>query len=438
MKTLDARLSNLKTALASTDGKRNRYGDPQCKNLYLNIAASGTKSWLFIWQHNGVQSEFGLGSASTMNLEQARAAARRVHAQFDRAKQQGLVFNPIEAKRQAKAKLALVPTTFGDVVTRVIERDRASWKITNGKCGTAEEWTRTRDKYCLSIRDKRIAEITTNDIISVLEPMWHTINDTAHRVQDRMEQVMNYAIARDLYEGKNPARWAGHLEEIMPKVIVEKKHHAMLDYTDMGDFMAMIASRDSMVVKAMLFTMLTAVRTANVIAMVWSEVDFAKKVWTIPACRMKIEARDNVKIAHTVPLSDWALAILESVKGLHPTAVFPGKAKGGFLASGAMNEKLTDTKAKGGFEMAGKATMHGFRASFGTWIETETFFPAEEREFALAHVKKAEIAAYQRGDSVEKRREMMQAWADMLAGKIAVDALRTDRVKSHLRLVEAA
>lgn len=409
---------SLTAALKSKTAAAGRYSDG--RNLYLNVSKTGAKSWLFIWMPKGTkrQRECGLGSATgagstvCLTLDQARAAAAIVRAQIEAG------IDPIAAKE-------IADVTFGALMTKIIENEKPLWKVSpKGVCLQAEEWARTRDKYCLTLKNRQAGSITTNDVLTVIEPMWIATNETAKRVLNRIERTLQMAIARDLLAGKNPARFDDHLEHLLPKVADTSENHAALPYADAPAFMAKLGTYNGLSAKALAFTVLTAVRSANTVGMRWDEVDLDAGLWTIPAERMKVEKRGDVAIAHIVPLSTAALAILESLKGLDADVVFPGKSKGGTIAPGAMLAKLCDPKEKGGMGYADTATVHGMRATFATWVNEETGFAAEEREFALAHVKKADVAAYQRGTSVEKRRPMMQAWANYCEGKADANILQ--------------
>jgi integrase len=242
-------------------------------------------------------------------------------------------------------------------------------------------------------------------VMKVLEPLWTTKSETAGRVRGRIEAVLDWAKARGFRDGENPARWRGHLSNLLParSKVRAVKHHAALPYTEIGAFMADLRGREGAAAAALEFLILTAARTAEVIGGRWPEIDFATRLWTVPGVRMK-GGRE-----HRVPLTRAAMAVLKRMEGQDKEFLFPGIKAGRGLSNMALL-KVLERMGRGDL------TAHGFRATFKTWATERTNFPRELVEAALAHVldDKTE-AAYQRGDMLEKRRRLMDAWAEFCA-----------------------
>jgi integrase len=242
-------------------------------------------------------------------------------------------------------------------------------------------------------------------VMRVLEPIWTIKSETAGRVRGRIEAVLDWAKARGFRAGENPARWRGHLSNLLPSSskVRAVKHHPALPYTEIGAFMADLREREGAAAGALEFLILTVARTGEVIAARWPEIDFAARMWTVPAARMK-GGRE-----HRVPLTSAAMSVLKRVQKEDKQFLFPGIKAGQGLSNMALL-KVLERMGRGDL------TAHGFRATFKTWATERTNFPRELVEAALAHVldDKTE-AAYQRGDMLQKRRRLMDAWADFCA-----------------------
>jgi integrase len=381
--------------------KPGRYGDGG--GLWLQVSQVGkgiTKSWLFRYMLHGKARQMGLGPLHTVSLADARERARQARALLLDD------IDPIDARRgrrdEAKAEAAK-RITFKDAAEKYITAHRAGWK--NEKHG--EQWTATLRTYAYPvIGELSVAAVETSHIMKILDdndnPLWTTKTETASRVRGRMEAVLDWAKARHYRTGENPARWRGHLDKLLPakSKVRRVKHHDAMPYADVPAFVADLRDNDSVSARALEFTILTAVRTGEAIGAKWSEFDFAAKVWTVPGERTK-SGRE-----HRVPLSDRALEILASVPREDGNEhVFIGGRKGAGLSNMAMLELLRGMVENG-------LTVHGFRSSFRDWAGESTNFPREVAEAALAHVlpDKTE-AAYRRGDALEKRRRLMDAWA---------------------------
>jgi len=239
-------------------------------------------------------------------------------------------------------------------------------------------------------------------VMKAIEPSWETKPETAGRVRGRIEAVLDWAKARGFRDGENPARWRGHMSNLLParRKVRAVKHHAALPYPEIGAFVADLRSRQGAAAAALEFLILTTARTGEVIGARRSEVDFRARLWTVPAVRMK------GKREHRVPLSSAAMNALERARVEDSEFLFPGIKAGQGLSNMALLKVLERMNRS-------DLTVHGFRATFKTWATERSNFPRELVEAALAHVLEDKTeAAYQRGDILEKRRRLMGAWAE--------------------------
>jgi integrase len=376
------------------------------RNLYLFITPNGGKRWTFLYRWQGKKKEMGLGSAAHVSLAAARIKRDEARKDLDSG------VDPIAA-RDTKAKAAMVIPTFGKFVDEYVKDHRPKFKSEKH----AAQWEMTMgDAYCKSLRSKPVNTIDTEAVLKVLQPIWQTVPETASRIRGRLENVMDAAKARGIFQGDNPARWKGHLKSILPvRQRLTRGHHAALAYDDLPAFMAEIRSKQSLAAMALELTILCATRSGETLGATWAEFDLAKGVWTIPASRMKAGHE------HRIPLSARALAILNKLnatKLAHNPHVFAGNARGKPLSNMAMAMLLRRMKRD-------EITVHGFRSSFRDWASEQTSFPHETCEHALAHrISDRAEAAYRRGDQFEKRRALMEAWASYLepqcAGNVVV------------------
>lgn len=368
-----------------------RHGDG--RGLFLYVKASGARSWVLRYQVQGRRRDLGLGPYPDVSLAMARdraAEARRLIAKGE---------DPITKKQQAK------PKTFNEAALELIESKRPGWK--NAK--HAAQWTATLEAYVFpKIGAVQVAKIETADVISTLTPIWAEKPETANRVRQRIEAVIDFATALGIRSGDNPARWRGHLDHLLPKPkkVRAVKHHPALPHAQIADFMSDLAQREGVAARALAFTILTAARSGETRGMTWGEVDLDAKVWTIPSERMKAAKE------HRVPLSDAALALLgQRLKGTPDSAlVFGSEAK--------PVKPISDMSMTAVLRRMGRAdiTVHGFRSTFRDWAGETTGFPREVIEAALAHgIKDKAEAAYARSDLFDKRRQLMQAWANTTA-----------------------
>lgn len=362
--------------------------------LYLQVSESGTKSWIFRYTLKGKAREMGLGALHTVGLAKAREQAQAARE----ALQQGL--DPIAQRDAARATRESVPT-FRVAAAAYIEQLRPSWR--NAK--HAEQWASTLATYAHPVMgDRRVDDISTDQVLRVLEPIWTTKTETANRVRQRIEQILDWCAAKKLRPPENPARWKGHLDKILPPParVRQVRHFPALPYSDMPAFMVALRKRLGVDARALEFTILTAARTSMVVGAQWAEID--GDLWTVPADRMKAR-RD-----HVVPLCRQLRRLLADLPRLGEH-VFPGFKGRAHISPGTMDALL---QRRMGY---GTVTVHGFRSTFKDWATELTAFPNLVSEAALAHVVKDKTeAAYRRGQMLDKRRELMQAWADYCDG----------------------
>jgi integrase len=278
---------------------------------------------------------------------------------------------------------------------------RPSWR--NGK--HAAQWEKSLRDYAAPLRRLPVDQLTTDDVLSVLKPLWIDKRETASRLRGRIERVLDAAKAQGLRNGENPARWRGHLDQLLPKrQHLSRGHHAAMAYADVPAFMKRLQERRTTATAALEFAILVAARTGEVREAKWVEVDLDRGIWTVPAARMKA-ARE-----HRVPLSRRVLKILKKFyEARDGEFIFPGRKRGKPLSEMALATVLHRMKID-------NATVHGFRSAFRDWAAERTNFTNEVCEAALAHVIKDKAeAAYRRGDLFDERRKLMEAWAEYCA-----------------------
>jgi integrase len=366
--------------------------------LYLRVGRGGAKSWVFRYMRGGVAREMGLGAFTKVSLAEARAKAdaqrRLISSGADPLAE--------KTKREKEERLTAAGTkTFEQCAQSYIQAQGTAWR--NAK--HAAQWTSTLRTYVYPVfGDLPVRQIDRTLVIEVLDPIWVKKPETARRVRGRIEAIIDFAIARGWRgEGDNPAR-RGPLVKGLSKQTKKVKHHAALPYTETGSFIVDLRNEKGVAAAALEFLILTAGRTGEVISARWHEIDWVRRLWNVPAERMKS------KREHRVPLSAPALTILERLPSRDQEFIFPGLKANKPLSNMALLILLRRMKRN-------DLTVHGFRSTFRVWAAERTSFPREVAEAALAHVvgDKTE-AAYQRGDMLEKRRRLMAAWAE-LCGK---------------------
>jgi integrase len=366
-------------------------------NLWLQVTETGARTWLFRFRHAGKARAMGLGPTHTVSLAEARVKARECRQLL----LEGL--DPIETRKAKRvgALLAAAKTmTFQQCAEAYIAAHRAGWR--NAK--HAAEWPSSLEAYAYPMLGALpVQAVDVGLVMKALEPIWTVKTETASRVRGRIEAVLDWAKTRGYRSGgENPARWRGHLENLLPakRKVRRVEHHASLPYAELASFMVELRQQDSRTARALEFTILTAARAGEVCGATWSEIDADAHLWTIPAARMKAQRE------HRVPLPEAALAILA---GLEPARV-PAAGSRVFQVGGRRLLELL-TRLRPGI------TVHGFRSTFADWGAEQTAFPSEVREMALAHAVGSTVeAAYRRSDLFAKRRQLAEAWAAFCAG----------------------
>jgi integrase len=366
--------------------------------LYLRVRDTGAAFWALRYTADGKSREAGMGSYPAVSLMEAttKAAAMRLALKRD-----GI--DPLQAKQAEQAK-ASGATNFKAIAADLINAKRPGWK----NLKHAGQWEATLKNFAYpTIGDLDVSAIDTEHVLAVLRPIWTEKHETATRLRQRIEAVLDAASARKLRSGENPARWKGHLDKLLTAIpkVRRVKHHKALPWQELPPFMAELRLRQSVSASALQLTILTAVRTSDATGALWHELDLDAALWIIPAGRMKATRE------HRVALSREAVALLRALPRVDgEPLVFPGARKGRPLSNMAMLELLRGMRP-GGF------TVHGFRSTFRDWVSEDTNFNPEIAERALAHrVSNATEAAYSRSDLLDRRRVLMQSWSDFCAG----------------------
>lgn len=398
------------TAAKVKTAKPGRHGDGG--GLYLLVRGEDEKRsafWLFRYVRAGKMREMGLGPATgrdAVTLSDARDKASALRKQHKNGTDP-LDERDAEAARQEAAaqEAAALAVTFRTVAELYIAAHEAGWRNDKHKA----QWSATLERYAYShFGEMAVGDVATGHVMAALEPIWTTKPETASRVRGRVESILDYATARGWRSGENPARWRGHLANLLPSraKVARVEHHTALPWRQIGAFMALLGQREESSVSALAlrFTILTAARSGEVLGARWSEIDMGARIWTVPAERMKAGRE------HRVPLTAPALVVLQKAAELRTNKkadafVFPGQRadKGLSVMALAMVLRRLDR---------GDLTVHGFRSAFRDWASEATSFDGATAESALAHVVRDKVeAAYRRGDLFEKRRRLMEAWA---------------------------
>lgn len=384
-------LHRLTARAATTLSTPGRHADGG--GLYLLVRQRGEtveRLWLFRHQRGqrGASREatISLGVARDVSVARARELAARCRAALAAG----------HDPRQALARVRGAPT-FSQVADQYLEamapslspKTIASWRLTLG------------DAYCRALRRMPVNRIGTEDLLAVLKPVWTAKPETAQRVRERVEKVLDSATVAGLRGGANPALWRGHLEHLLAKPSrLKRGHHAAVPWADMPAFMGQLRGLQSVSALALEFAILTAARTGEVLGATWPEIDLERALWIVPAERMKGQRE------HRVPLGDRAVEVLELVRRIGGAYVFPGQGAPGLparpLSSMALAMCLRGLRPG--------VTVHGFRSSFRDWAGEATSFASDLAEAALAHVAGSVERAYRRGDALERRRELMASW----------------------------
>ncbi len=368
--------------------------------LYLQVTPAGGRTWIFRYRSPITRKlrDMGLGPLHVVGLPEARTKA---------AAQRSAILSgidPIDARDQetrSKALEAAKAVTFDQCATSYIESHKPGWR--NEK--HADQWTNTIATYCGPIiGNLPVQDVDTGLMLKILEPIWAVKPETASRLRGRVENILDWARARGYRSAENPARWKGHLNQLLPSLAKKDRvvHHQAMPFAEVGELVCKLHNMATVAARCLEFTILTAARTNEVIKAVPEEFDLVNATWTIPASRMK------AKREHRVPLSPRAVEIVREMLARNGIYVFPGAQPGKPLSNMTMLYVLE--------RMHIDVTVHGFRSSFRDWAAERTAFSHEVCEMALAHtISNAAEAAYRRGDLFEKRRKLMDSWAEFVS-----------------------
>jgi integrase len=363
--------------------------------LYLQVGANGAKSWIYRFMLKGQVRDMGLGSYREVPLAEARKRANAAR----QLRSAGI--DPIEARQseEEQSKIERARTmTFQACAEAYIAATRPSWR--NAK--HAEQWTSSFVTYVYpTIGSFSVHKIDTALVLKVVEPLWTKKTITAERLLGRMERVLDWAATRGARAGENPARWRGHIENVLPNPskLATVKHHSALPHDAIPLFITELRERVGLAKLALEFLILTAARSSEVLGARWAEMDLDQALWIIPGSRMKSG------LEHRVPLSDAALEILRiAICNKVSDFVFPSAKRNVTMSHMAFQSLLKRMHRS-------EITTHGFRSTFRDWVAEETNHSGEVAEMALAHAIASKVeAAYRRGDLLAKRRQLMDEW----------------------------
>lgn len=371
--------------------------------LYVLVSAAGARSWVFRFRSRatGKHRDKGLGSLSVVSLADARRQAEACRKLLARG------VDPIDRAQRARVRAAEAVAhrrTFGWCLEQYIASRADGWKNEKHKA----QWSSSVTTHAARLIAMDVASITTDDVLAVLEPIWSTKTETASRVRQRIEAVIDWATTKKHRHGENPARWRGHLQNLLakPESLKQVEHREALPYADMPACMAKVRAKDSQAARALRMTMLTALRAGEVVGARWDEFDFKAGVWTIPAARMK--GPKSQRKDHQVPLFPALVELVQSLPKLSDVYLFPGGgSKNPVMSTDAVLNCLQDLDPA-----YADLTTHGFRSTFRDWVGDCTDFDENLAELALAHKLKDKVAAaYRRKTALEKRKELMAAWS---------------------------
>ncbi|WP_439620096.1 tyrosine-type recombinase/integrase [Hyphomonas sp.] len=358
--------------------------------LWLNVTKKGSKSWRFIYRWNGKRPELGLGTYPAVSLADARRRAEEARSWLASKPKRDPkdLFKPPPLPPESK--------TFGEFTEAFLDQILPDFRNPKHQ----QQWRNTLKTYAAKLWKIDIAEIETHHVLEALQPIWSTKRETGRRVRGRIERILDAAKAQGLRTGENPARWRGHLSTILPDQKKARKHHAAMPFDSLPTFMEKIRADKALSARALELVILTATRSSEARGATWNEIDLEQRIWTIPAGRMKANR------AHRIPLSAPAMRLLRALgEDRRGDFVLPGLSSKKHISETSLYKAL----ARHG---ACEFTVHGFRSTFRDWAGERTNFPREVAEQSLAHVVGDETErAYRRGDALEKRRTLMDAWA---------------------------
>lgn len=363
--------------------------------LYLYVNDTGARCWVLRVMVGSKRRHMGLGGFPDVPLAAARLKARNARDEISSG------IDPI-AQREAQASQLrarqATEKTFQQAAQAYMDTHGDVWKNPKHRA----QWGTTLETYAYPVLGKLLVrDVSQEHVLNVLEPIWKSKNETASRLRGRIEAVLDWATVRKYRSGENPARWKGHLDKLLaaPNKVQRVVHFRALPIDMMAGFMADLRQREGTAARALEFAILCASRSGEVRGVTWSEIDLEARVWTIPSDRMKAGKE------HRVPLSESAIRIIQRQPRLASSELVFAAPRGGQLSDMTLSAVMR--------RMNVDAVPHGFRSTFRDWISERTSYPRDLAEQALAHTLENKVeAAYRRGDALEKRRELMQAWDD--------------------------
>lgn len=363
--------------------------------LYLRITPAGGRCWQFMTTVGGKRVEIGLGAASAVSLGAVRKVADQMREAVALGRDPREVLQPIAPTKRAP--------TFSEYADEYITSVESGWKNPTHR----QQWRNSLRDHASALRGKSVDEISTDDVLDVLRPIWLKTPETASRVRGRIERILDAAKARGHLEQDqaNPARLKGHLDHLLPRQpSLTRGHHKALPYQQAASFIAELRKRHAPAARCLEFTILTAARSGEALGATWQEFDFDELLWRVPASRMK------AGVEHVVPLNEPAISLLEGIKRGTPSS-----SERVFAVDGSARSNMAMTMLLRRMRF-GHVTVHGFRSTFRDWAGDCTTHPREVIESALAHtIQNRAEKAYRRSTAVERRRQLMQDWAAYLS-----------------------
>ncbi|WP_286817272.1 tyrosine-type recombinase/integrase [Desulfobacter sp. UBA2225] len=391
------RVKNLTAVEVSRIKAPGRHAVGTIAGLLMVVKPSGTKSWIFRTKIGNKRRSIGLGGYPDVTLAMAHEKARSIKKMVESG------FDPVEEKRKHRDALKKEQAqylTFADAARRCHRKKAAEFKSDKH----AKDWISSVERHVNPIiGDISVSDIDLPEILSVLKPIWTEKTETASRVRQRVEQVLNWATVSGYRTGENPARWVGNLSEILPKPskIKNEQHFKALPYQEIYEFMIQLRKRPAMTARALEWIILTACRSSEARGATWDEIDMVNRIWVIPSERMKMDRE------HRVPLCDDAISLLEKLPRFEGSNYLFTAARGGMLSDMSISMLCRRMKVS--------AVPHGFRATFKTWATEQTAFPDLMSEMCLAHKVGNDVReAYARGDLLDKRRNLMNSWVEYI------------------------
>ena len=384
--------------------KAGRHAVGTVSGLLLVVKPSGARSWMIRTMVGEKRKSIGLGAYPEVSLSIAHEKARVVKALIEKG------IDPIAEKKARKVALkkkSMQTVSFSEAARQC--HKKKALEFTNAK--HIDDWISSINRYADPVVGHLpVSEIDLPEILAILKPIWTEKTDTANRLRLRIEQVLNWATVSGYRQGENPARWKGHLSEILPKPnkIKKKTHFKALPWNEIGAFMVELRKRPAMAARALEWIIFTVCRSSEVRGATWNEIDLLNKVWIIPAERMKM------KQEHRVPLCQDAVKLLENIPRFKGSNYLFTAPRGGPLSDMSISMLCRRMKVE--------AVPHGFRSTFKDWCSETTSFPDMVSEMALAHSVGNEVEkAYRRGDLFDKRMRLMGVWSEYV-NTVHVDA----------------